>query len=53
LRRENQTAYAQCARLLARRAEHAGSSMKTMHRDRDNAPPLQLVDLASPVASSL
>jgi len=27
--------------------------MKTMDRDRDSAPPLQLVDLALPVASSL
>jgi len=27
--------------------------MKMMDHDRDNAPPLQLVDLASPVASSL
>jgi hypothetical protein len=53
LRCENQTATARCAPLLAKRAEHAGPSMTTMDRDRDNAPPLQLVDLASPVASSL
>jgi hypothetical protein len=53
LRRENQTASTRCAPLLAKRAEHAGPSMKTMDRDRDSAPPLQLVDLALPVASSL